>query len=123
MIIDDDKDDCDIFCDAATHVTDCVCHCVHSPVEALSILHRTQKLPDCIFLDINMPVMDGFEVLTRLKNNPKLSDIPVIMYSTTPNPSEAEKSLKLGARKFIRKTPDYRKLIGYLNEVKSDLKV
>jgi CheY-like chemotaxis protein len=121
MLIDDDKDDCDIFCDAAQAVTECKCHCIHSPVDALTFLDRTATLPHCIFLDINMPGMDGFEVLQHIKASPKLSKIPVIMYSTTPNPTEAQKSLSLGADRFIRKTADYRKLINTLKEVKMEV--
>jgi CheY-like chemotaxis protein len=121
MLIDDDKDDCDIFCAAANEVSECKCHCVHNAADALSILDKTQKLPACIFLDINMPVMDGFSVLRRIKANPKLSKIPIVMYSTTPNPSEAEKSVHLGANRFIRKTSDYRGLVRTLKEVKSQL--
>jgi CheY-like chemotaxis protein len=121
MLIDDDKDDCDIFCDAANQVTDCKCHCVHNAVEALSILDKTNKLPACIFIDINMPVMDGFSTLTHIKANPKLSKIPIVMYSTTPNPYEAEKSLHMGADRFIRKTSDYKGLVKRLKEIKSEL--
>ena len=121
MLIDDDKDDCDIFRDAAANVTDCKCHCLHNSIEALSILNKTQKLPHCIFLDINMPVMNGFDVLQKIKSNTRLSQIPVIMYSTTPNPKEVEKSLTLGADRFIRKTSDFRALVNVLREVKSDL--
>jgi CheY-like chemotaxis protein len=121
MLIDDDEEDCAIFSDAATQVSECKCHCVFNSVAALSILDKAKKLPQCIFLDINMPGMDGFAVLKHLKGDPKLSKIPVVMYSTTPNPKEVEKSLSLGAERFIRKTSDYRKLITLLKEVKSDL--
>lgn len=121
MLIDDDEDDCDIFCDAASTVAECKCHCVRSPVEALSILSRTETLPACIFLDINMPVLDGFGVLKRLKDTPRLAKIPIVMYSTTPNPQEAEKSIRLGADRFVRKTADYAKLVLLLKEIKSDL--
>jgi CheY-like chemotaxis protein len=121
MLIDDDKDDCDIFCEAANEIVECSCHCVHDSQEALRVLFRTSKLPDCIFLDINMPALDGFTVLQRIKSNPKLSKIPVVMYSTTPNPLEAEKSLQLGAHRFIRKTANFRKLVDSLRQVKSDL--
>jgi CheY-like chemotaxis protein len=121
MLIDDDKDDCDIFRDAANQVSECKCHCVHSPVDALTILDRSEKLPICIFLDLNMPVMDGFAVLKHIKNDPRLSNIPIVVYSTTPNPKEAERSIRLGADRFIRKTSDYKKLINSLKEVKSAL--
>lgn len=121
MLIDDDKDDCDIFCDAVSNVSECKCHCVSNSVEAISILDRAENLPTCIFLDINMPVMDGFGVLKRLKSTPRLAKIPIVMYSTTPNPQEAEKSIQLGAVRFVRKTSDYGKLILLLKEIKSDL--
>lgn len=121
MLIDDDKDDCDIFCEAATQVSECKCHCVHNAVDALSILDKAQKLPACIFLDINMPVMNGFTVLSHIKSNPRLAKIPVIMYSTTPNPREAAKCIDLGADRFLKKTSDYRKLVTSLQEVKSQL--
>jgi CheY-like chemotaxis protein len=121
MLIDDDKDDCDIFCDAANQISECKCHCVHSSVEALTILGKAQKLPRCIFLDINMPVLDGFGVLKHIKSDPKLSKIPVVMYSTTPGRQEQEKSISLGAVRFIRKTSDYAKLVSSLKAVKSEL--
>jgi CheY-like chemotaxis protein len=121
MLIDDDKDDCEIFCDAAQAISECKCHCVHSSLEALSILEKTKKLPACIFLDINIPVMDGVTVLKRIKSSEKFSRIPVVMYSTTSNPQEVEKCLHLGADRFIRKTTDYHKLITSLQKIKAEL--
>jgi CheY-like chemotaxis protein len=121
MLIDDDKDDCDIFCEAVSQVTDCKCHCLHNPVDALSVLDRSQRLPDCIFLDINMPFMNGFAVLSKIKNDPKLSNIPIIVYSTTSNQKEVERSLDLGASRFVRKTSDYHRLVSSLKDVKRQL--
>lgn len=121
LLIDDDKDDCEIFRDAANEISECKCHFVHSPADALSILNKAQKLPICIFLDINMPVMDGFAVLRQIRSNPKFSNIPVVMYSTTPNPNEAKKALAWGADRFIRKTSDYHRLVDLLKEVKTQL--
>lgn len=121
MLIDDDKDDCEIFCDAAHEVSNCKCHCVNDSVEALSILERTRTFPHCIFLDINIPVMDGVTVLKKIKANPKLSEIPIIMYSTTSNPLEMQECLQLGADKFVRKTSNYLQLVASLKAIKSEI--
>ena len=121
MLIDDDQDDCDIFVEAASQVAECKCHCYQNPIDALSTLSKINKLPDCIFLDINMPVMNGFAFLSKIKSDPKLSNIPIVVYSTTSNPQEVEKSLHLGASRFVRKTPDYRRLVNSLKEIKQQL--
>ncbi len=121
MLIDDDKDDCDIFCDAAQQVVDCKCHCVHTCNEALSILSRAEVRPACIFLDINIPVMDGVTLLRKLKSDPLLSEIPVIMYSTTNNPVEIDSCLRIGARRFITKNISYQKLVQTLKDIKDEI--
>jgi len=62
-----------------------------------------KEKPDLILLDIEMPEMDGFEVITRLKHNPFLDRIPVI-FLTASHDSESEiRALELGARDFIMK--------------------
>ena len=59
--------------------------------------------PDLILLDIMMPVMDGFEVLSRLKANPALRDIPVIVISASNDLQSVVKGIKLGAEDYLPK--------------------
>ena len=59
--------------------------------------------PDLVLLDIMMPVMDGFEVLTRIKSNPALRDIPVIVISADNNLQSVVKGIQIGAEDYMPK--------------------
>lgn len=61
------------------------------------------KQPDLILLDIILPKLSGFDVLTKLKADPKTKDIPVVVYSVIENKSEIERALKLGASDYTIK--------------------
>jgi CheY-like chemotaxis protein len=65
--------------------------------------NRTFMKPDIILLDINMPKVDGLEVLAKIKQDDEFKNIPVIMLTTTDNPREIDKSYKLGANSYITK--------------------
>jgi CheY-like chemotaxis protein len=56
-----------------------------------------------LLLDINMPIMDGIEVLRRIKTNDLLKEIPVIMLTTTDDPREVETCYKLGCNMYVTK--------------------
>ena len=60
-------------------------------------------MPDFIFLDINMPGLDGFEVLKRIKENNRTNNIPVYMYSTSSLLISRNTALNLGARNYFSK--------------------
>ncbi|MFY7907509.1 MAG: ATP-binding protein, partial [Burkholderiaceae bacterium] len=62
-----------------------------------------QALPDLILLDVVMPGMDGHQVCTRLKANPKTRDVPVIFVTGRNDPEEESEGLALGAADFISK--------------------
>jgi CheY-like chemotaxis protein len=70
-------------------------------MEAIKIL--SQEKPDIILLDLMMPVMDGYKVLQVIKTDPKLSNIPVLVFSAKGQPEEVEKALNLGAAGYIVK--------------------
>jgi CheY-like chemotaxis protein len=70
-------------------------------MEAIKIL--SQEIPDLILLDLMMPIMDGFKVLQVIKTDPRLSNIPVLVFSARGQPEEVEKALNLGAAGFIVK--------------------
>lgn len=65
--------------------------------------HVMKKTPDIVLLDIMMPVMDGYEVCRKLKNNPATSDIPVIFVTAMNESVNEEKGLELGAIDYIIK--------------------
>lgn len=60
--------------------------------------------PDLIFLDIKMPEMDGFEVLKKLRENPKTKDVPIIILSNFDEQEMVEKGLSLGANEYLVKS-------------------
>jgi CheY-like chemotaxis protein len=115
--IDDDPEDLDIFFRAVKTVNPLAkCLLARNAKEALHILKDT-LLPDYIFLDIRMPLLDGKTVLKELRKNRKLRSVPVIMYSTTINPGEIEEYQSLGANQFLTKGSDFQGLCNSLRSV------
>ncbi len=76
--------------------------------EALALAEERQ--PDVILLDIMMPVMDGYEVLARLRSNEKTKDLKVIMLSALASEEDITKSVELGANGYLTKPLVARKL-------------
>ena len=70
-------------------------------VEAMEKLHKSH--PDLIVLDIEMPRMNGYELLGKLRSQPTTSDIPVVMLSSRATKKHKDKSLALGAKAFLVK--------------------
>ncbi|MCW3128331.1 MAG: putative two-component system response regulatory protein [Bacteroidetes bacterium] len=67
----------------------------------------TAALPDLIFLDINMPLKNGKESLADIRQNEKLKDLPVIIYSTSDEKKDIEETYALGANLYIKKPQDF----------------
>jgi CheY-like chemotaxis protein len=118
LLIDDDEDDRDIFKEAISVVQPQVhCMAARDGEEGLALLEELTILPDYIFLDVNMPVMDGKEFLKRVKVNPILKDIPVVVYSTSKHQSELGEYFSLGASNYITKPSEFNLLLTYLKSV------
>jgi len=71
--------------------------------------------PDLILLDISMPVMNGHEMLERLKNRPDLKDIPVIMLTAYSDAKDVTKAADLGIVDYITKPFDFTELMGKIS--------
>jgi CheY-like chemotaxis protein len=105
LLVEDDSDDCELFTEAIEAVDASVrFYFVTDGNEALDKLSgKAIQPPDIIFLDINMPQMNGWQFLTRLKEDETLRDIPVIMYSTSSQIKDMKKASASGALCFFTK--------------------
>jgi CheY-like chemotaxis protein len=72
---------------------------------------RTTGGPLLLLLDINMPRVDGVEVLRRLKSDPKTDQLPVIILTTTDDPREIRRCYELGCNSYITKPVEYDRFV------------
>jgi len=118
LLVDDDEDDQDIFMEAAAIVIPGIkCLIARDGGNGLSQLETLPELPDYIFLDVNMPGMDGREFLKRIKGHPRYKSIPVVIYSTSNHKSELGDYFKMGASNFITKPSEFNLLVTYLKTI------
>ena len=115
--VDDDEEDIEIFCDAVREIdSSIICLVAKSADEALKILNSDIDLPAYIFLDINMPKVDGNTCLAQIKKDRRLNKIPVIMYSTHTRKSDIETYKALNAG-FLVKQNSFYELVTELKKV------
>jgi CheY-like chemotaxis protein len=81
--------------------------------------YQERKIADFVLLllDINMPRVDGVEVLRRIKADPETSKIPVIMLTTTDDPREVERCYELGCSVYLTKPVEYEGFIEAINRL------
>ena len=104
LLIDDDADDREIFAWVIQNLEpSLVIESAVDGVEALDKLKDDQYRPDLIFLDLNMPKMHGLDCLKEIREIDRLSGCPVIVYSTSSNPQDVNKSRMAGASDYIVK--------------------
>ncbi len=87
-------------------------------IQALEIVRQTP--PDLMFLDVTMPRMDGKEVLTTMKSDPALKDIPVIMFTANREQEDLDEALREGAEYFVAKPVNPVELMGMIKRFFED---
>ncbi len=125
LLAEDDQDDRDFFDKALkeipipTHLTT-----VNDGEQLMEYLYKNSELlPDVLFLDLNMPRKSGFESLVEIKEDDKLKDLPVVMFSTSyPRDINYEEDMinrlmKIGAQDFIRKSESLVQLKEFIYQV------
>jgi CheY-like chemotaxis protein len=100
---DDDLEEIEFFYEALKMINGSI-HCItaNDGEAALATLNSIDP-PDLIFLDINMPKINGIECLVEIKKHKVLQSTPVVIYSTTSYKEEIDKLYRLGAHKFLTK--------------------
>lgn len=119
LLIDDDRDDAELFQEVLKEIDSSIGfnHIEDSKKGLEKLTAQTNNLPDIIFLDINMPIVSGWQCLDHFKKTEHLKDIPVIMFTTSSQPREKENALQHGANGFITKPNEYQVLKNSLSEV------
>lgn len=119
MIIDDDQEDRELFEIALERLK-----IPYTLMEAANgIIGREMlesgliQLPDYIFLDLNMPLLNGKEFLSLARQTPLLQDIPIIIYSTSSYYKDIETTQNLGATHFVSKMPNLERLAMVLSNI------
>ncbi len=111
LLADDDNDDKSLFEEVlrqlplSTQLTT-----VNDGEELVQMLLKLVSLPAVIFLDLNMPRKNGIECLTEIKMNNELRKLPVIIYSTSFEPSVVNQLYNKGADYYIRKPAEFSKI-------------
>lgn len=116
LLVDDDKDDQQFLRKAINDLfPNMECISISNGKEALKFIDENPPPPSYIFLDLNMPYLNGFEFLREFKKERGNSETNVYIYSTSSNPRDKEKAKTLGADDYIVKFTD-------MNSLKSRLK-
>ena len=112
LLVDDDPEDRAIIQDAMDSIdAGEIIHFAEHGEQALEILEQgvlMDRLPCIVVLDLNMPRLNGTETLRLIRSNDQLKNISVVIYSTSINPLEKEKCMRLGANDYITKPLSYK---------------
>ena len=124
LLADDDKDDADIF-QQALRTVDPINRIFPRRYMESGIFDylndEKNARPNVVFLDLNMPEMNGWQCLAKIKNEKQFESIPVIIYTTSSNPREYEIAQDLDAHGLITKPTDPKVLKKVLGIVTANL--
>ncbi|GGK27219.1 response regulator [Yeosuana aromativorans] len=121
ILADDDEDDILFFTDAFDELKiNTKVNTFKDGEELMDYLNDDQsRMPNVLFLDLNMPKKTGIECLKEIKASHKMSEIAIAIYSTSASEEDIEKTFVLGANIYIKKPGDFKKLKKLLSEVVS----
>lgn len=105
---DDDPDDLNFFRDVASTLKRPVNLSMHDEASTLiEALEQGNPDEEIVFLDLNMPGKDGFDILQEIRKSRALKKVPVVILSTTSDASTVSKCLKYGANFYVQKANSY----------------
>lgn len=118
LLADDDEDDRQLFKEVITEINAGIqVQVVEDGSQLMKILNEVDYLPDMLFLDLNMPCKDGKECLREIKDNERLKDLPVVIYSTSAHTKDIHDTHVIGANLYIRKPNTFSGQISVIKKV------
>ena len=114
---DDDKDDFNVLVESAELLEGTALEFSYASNWMAMQRNLKKKQPDVIFLDLNMPIKDGFECLISLRQDHVYKEIPIIIYSTSTSKADIDKAHRLGANYFVIKPDTHEKVATLLKRI------
>lgn len=119
LIVDDDEDDQFLIKQAFEHDSERYrLHFASDGTDVLEDIESPRFLPDLVLLDLNMPIIDGFEVLTHFKKSPLYRHIPVVILTTSDLQRDIDRAYELGANTFISKPTNHQDLLDLAEHIR-----
>lgn len=117
FIVDDDR----IFTGLLRRSLEAASHKVRHNTSSINAIQEIVKqVPDCVVLDVMMPEMDGLELITRLRDEPRLADTKIIVVSGKSYEFDRKRAIDFGADGYITKPVDPKKITGQLQRIIED---
>lgn len=118
LLIDDDAEDREFFQDALQEVMpEATLYTAENGIEGLDMLQNDELEPDIIFLDLNMPIKNGYDCINDIKADHTLGNIPVVIFSTSLQPETTEMIYNSGANLYMVKPNSFADLKKLLKKV------
>ena len=107
ILAEDDEDDKYIFADALKEIDEKIK--VEYVTDGNKLMNLLQHfLPDILFLDLDMPHKNGLECVVEIRNNSRVKDLPVVVFSSTTRPANIQTAYEMGAHLFLIKSSNFK---------------
>lgn len=109
--VDDDRDDLEVFTSIVDDLNEgFTIHTITDGYKAMYALDNPPPTPNILFLDLNMPGKNGFEVLQEIREDKGLKDLPIVILSTSDDEGTIARCYNMGASYYIAKATNYEEL-------------
>lgn len=118
ILVDDDPDDRILFSEAFEELdSGNILNLFDNGMKALEYLKQADKVPDIIFLDLNMGIMGGLQTLIEIRKDDRYRNLSVAIYSTSSAEKDIEDTLAAGANVYITKPNDFGRLKAVISKI------
>ncbi|GAB3697869.1 response regulator [Spirosoma flavus] len=119
LIVDDDEDDQYLI--RTAFEKDSLQYNLQFATNGTDVLEKIESprfLPDLVLLDLNMPIINGFDVLKHMKTSPLYRHIPIVVLTTSENESDINLAYDLGANTYIVKPINHHALVELAEQIR-----
>ena len=118
LLVEDDADDQHLFTEALHAIYPTIeCLIANDGRDAIDQMNSTSPMPTLIFMDLNMPKMNGYECMAILKKENRFRHIPIVIYTTSNKTTEFKRITDLGAKAFLTKLTNFAILQNQIGEI------